>query len=324
MSEIIVDWGSTNFRAFLVKDGEVTDRRIAPDQGVLQLYAANGNRPERFEDTALRTKFYAEILRKQISPWLANNDIITIFMCGAIGSREGWINTGYGETPANFKTLAASIRYLDSEEDGGFFEARIGILPGLAGLWQGRHDVMRSEEIKSLGALVHCGLEDGVFCIPGTHCKWVTIKGGQITDFYSVLTGEIYNLLQVNGSIAPLLTLQHQEDVPSFDQGLQLAAEGHDLLSDIWQVRSQKIRADQPPAYLRSYLSGILIGHEIRQAQMMFKDLQDVILLSDFGHRQRFYKRAIESAGWRVSREVESETAVCAGMLRLIALCRQT
>ncbi|MDB5490693.1 MAG: 2-dehydro-3-deoxygalactonokinase [Micavibrio sp.] len=324
MSEIIVDWGSTNFRAFLVTDGKIIDRRTAPGHGVLQLYAAAFSDARLLNNEAYRTKFYADILRAQTGPWLQRHEIFTIFMCGAIGSREGWLNTGYCDAPAGLSSLAKSIRYLDAHENGGFLEARIGILPGLATRRHGRYDIMRSEEIKSLGALTHFGLRDGVFCIPGTHCKWVTVKEGRIVDFYSVMTGELYNILQINGSLAPLLTGQQQEDEQSFIQGLALSAEGHDLLSDLWQVRSQKIRAEYPPQHLQSYLSGILIGHELRQAKSVIKDPQNLILLSDFGNRQKCYRRAIESAGWTVTNEIESETAVCEGMLGLISLCRQT
>lgn len=316
MTDIIVDWGSTNFRAFLVTEGRIADRRVGDGHGVLQLHAQ--------KTSAECHGFYSDILRQHLGQWLAQNPFATVFMCGAIGSREGWIDTGYNEAPAELNALARSLRFLTPEESGNIAGTKICILPGLGISRGGRQDMMRSEEIKSLGALFHLGLENGIFCIPGTHCKWVVIRNGKIVDFCSVLTGEVYNTMQVAGSLATLFPKHAVEQSnAAFDQGLSLAAEGQDLLADLWQVRSQKIRADYPEEHLHSYLSGILIGHEIRQAQCFLRNPEDVILLSDPGPRQDYYRRAIEKLGWRVASVIESETAVCTGMMRLIEAYRQ-
>lgn len=320
MNDIIVDWGSTNFRAFLVKGDNVIDKRSVAGNGVLQLYQSMTDK-SLFHDPSFRSRYYSDILKAGISDWLG--DVRAIYMCGAIGSREGWLDTGYTEAPANIKKLADNIRFLNPDESHFPAELRIGILPGLATAEKGRFDMMRSEEVKSFGALSVCGLKDGIFCIPGTHCKWVVIRNEVITGFHSILTGEIYNTLQMNGSLAPLLSGEDEAgDEASFDRGLALAGEGYDLLSDIWQLRAQAIRAKEPPEHLRSYLSGILIGHEIRQAFTVISNLENVVLLSDLGPRQKFYKRALEKSGLIVTHSVESEAAVCEGMLSLWSFCK--
>jgi 2-dehydro-3-deoxygalactonokinase len=319
MTEIIVDWGSTNFRAFLVRDGKVLDRRVGGGEGVLQLQTQLARAPDR-------GVFFSAMLRNVLGRWLIDEPAAPIFMCGAIGSREGWIDTGYVEAPAGIDALAAGLRLLSASERGELETARVGIVPGLAtAAASGRRDIMRSEEVKSLGALTHLGLEDGVLCVPGTHCKWVVMRNGAITDFRSVMTGEIYNLLQIAGALAPLMAGEAAAlDLPSFDQGLALAAEGEDLLADLWQVRGQKIRSPQPPAHLKSYLSGIMIGHESRHAETFVDRKKEIILLSDPGSRLESYRRALEVSGWKIGAVVESEAAVCTGMGRIIELCRRS
>jgi 2-dehydro-3-deoxygalactonokinase len=167
------------------------------------------------------------------------------------------------------------------------------------------------------------GLSDGVFCIPGTHCKWVRISGGEIVAFRSVLTGEFYQTLQKAGSLAPLFPAEvFPFDREAFHHGLRLAAEGQDLLNDVWQVRSHRIRGDYPAAHLQSLLSGILIGHEMRAVHDFVSADESVILLSDPGERRDCYQQAISYAGWTIHHIVEGEEAVCAGMLALIAAYR--
>lgn len=318
MRDIIVDWGSTNFRAFLVDGAQVLDRCGAAGKGVLQLPT-----PRDQQD---RIALFSGILKDALAPWLAaQNGLPEIFMCGAIGSQEGWVNTGYNEAPMTLLSMAQSLRPLSAEACGAMGDnARIHILPGLAIYQKGRHDMMRSEEIKSLGALAGLGLNDGVLCIPGTHCKWVKITGGEIVAFRSVLTGEFYNTLQKTGALAPLFPAAPSPfNLEAFQQGLHFADEGQDLLHDVWQVRSHKIRGAYPAGNLQSLLSGILIGHEMRAVRDFVADGTPVILLSDGGERRDCYHHAITHAGWAISHSVASEEAVCTGMMRLIAAYKQ-
>ncbi|HEY8189587.1 MAG TPA: 2-dehydro-3-deoxygalactonokinase, partial [Micavibrio sp.] len=242
---------------------------------------------------------------------------------GAIGSREGWIDTGYVEAPSDLEKLARGLRVLEENEKRDLPNREISILPGLAVMHEnGRHDVMRSEDVKSLGAAIHSGIKDSVLCIPGTHCKWVRIRGGAIIDFHSVLTGEFYAVLGEMGALASVLRADENNqtmDYDSFDRGLDLTRAGHDLLADLWQVRCQKLRAAAPPAHLRSYFSGILIGHELRQMEIVFPGLKEITLVSDSGTRKNLYGHALKKMGLSVLAEVESEAAICAGLSALKA-----
>ena len=54
------------------------------------------------------------------------------------------------------------------------------------------------------------------------------------------------------------------DDTDSFRHGLTLAAEPGGLLHHLFAVRAEGLFGAVPEAGLRSYLSGILIGHEVR------------------------------------------------------------
>ena len=80
------------------------------------------------------------------------------------------------------------------------------IVPGRRLVDGERADVMRGEEVQILGA-VGSGRHSGrrLVCHPGTHNKWIDVRGGQIHEFRTVMTGEMFNLLRAQSILADLL-----------------------------------------------------------------------------------------------------------------------
>ena len=304
---IFVDWGSTNFRAFLMDGERAIDQLENPGRGVLAMF-------DHQSDTS-RAEAFSSFLANELSSWLHNYQACPILMCGAIGSREGWVDTGYTQAPASLEKIAANIHRIAS--DNPRLETHpLYIIPGLtAGTpGQGRVDIMRSEDVKSFGAAAIAGLNDALLCVPGTHCKWVKIEDKVITNFRSILTGELFGLLQKHGSLAAMFDEQAPADDPeSFNRGIEVARDGDVLSADLFQLRSQIIRGVEiaSPA---SFLSGILIGHEMRWAKNLYPDSRDVILLTGSGPREVQYRRALTQFGWDIKAVVPSEAAVCIGL----------
>src|SRR4029077_12260363 len=56
------------------------------------------------------------------------------------------------------------------------------------------------------------------------------------------------------------------EDEPAFDAGVDRSAQGQGLLHHLFGVRTRGLFREIPAAGLASYLSCLLIGHEIRAA----------------------------------------------------------
>ncbi len=309
---IFVDWGSTNFRAYLWARRRILDRRADAGAGTLKRFFANAAPLTPAE----RIAAYSDYLRTQIADWLSRHPEAPIYICGAAGGREGWVETQYAVAPAGAADIAGALRRLNADELGALAGREVYIATGCATARSGRHDVMRGEEVKTLGALAGQDTKDAIFCIPGTHCKWVEVRGGRITRFETIMTGEIFDLLHQKGALAAVLggAMAGNPHEESFVAGLHLARQGEDTLSDIWQVRAQYLRSETPPGDLSSYLSGILIGHEMRHMENIFGKKLPIILLVDDGPKKSFYQYAFAHCGWHVLGAVDNETAVGKGL----------
>jgi len=237
-----VDWGTTSFRAFRIgRDGTIRDRRSAA-KGIM-------NVPDgRFGDT----------LREEVGPWLAAGES-QVLLSGMIGSRQGWKEASYLPCPAGAAELGAAL------VDVGFDWARVKLIPGLSGVDDsGVAEVMRGEETQVLGVppLLRDG---GIACLPGTHSKWVRVEAGRIVSFTTHMTGEIFGALRGH-TILGRMMLDGPADGLPFDAGLARAADPGGLLHHVFGVRALALAGRLSESDAPAYLSGILIGHEVRAA----------------------------------------------------------
>jgi 2-dehydro-3-deoxygalactonokinase len=237
-----IDWGTTNFRAFrITRDGSIRERRAAP-KGIL-------NVPDgRFGDT----------LREEIGPWLAAGED-RVLLSGMIGSRQGWKEAPYLPCPAGAAELGVAL------VDIGFDWARVKLVPGLSGFDEsGVAEVMRGEETQILG--VPLLLRDGgIACLPGTHSKWARVEGGRIVGFTTHMTGEAFGVLRSHTILGRMMRDGPSDGAP-FDTGLTRSADPGGLLHHLFGVRAEVLADRLSDSEAPAYLSGILIGHEVRAA----------------------------------------------------------
>ncbi len=237
-----IDWGTTSFRAFRVgRDGGIRDRR-AGAKGIM-------NVPDgRFGDT----------LREEIGPWLAGGED-RVLLSGMIGSRQGWKEAPYLPCPAGPAELAGAL------VDIGFDWARVKLVPGLSGVDEaGVAEAMRGEETQVMGvtALLRDG---GIACVPGLQSKWVRVRDGRISGFATHMTGEAFGALRGHTTLARRMR-EGPADGASFDAGLARSADPGGLLHHVFGVRALTLAGRLSESDAPAYLSGILIGHEVRAA----------------------------------------------------------
>jgi 2-dehydro-3-deoxygalactonokinase len=266
-----IDWGTTSFRAFRVgRDGTIRDRRAGP-KGILSV-------PDgRFGDT----------LREEIGPWLAAGED-RVLLSGMIGSRQGWKEAPYVACPAGPSDLAAELI------DIGFDWARVKLVPGLSGTDDsGVAEVMRGEETQVLGVtpLLRDG---GLACLPGTHSKWVRVEGGRIVGFTTHMTGETYAALRGHTILGRTMR-DGASDGDPFDAGVARSAEPGGLLHHLFGVRALSLAGRLSESDAPAYLSGILIGHEVRSALARATDA--VVQLIGASELTALYARAITACG---------------------------
>lgn len=276
---IAIDWGTTSFRAYrLDRQGAIVDARSAP-KGILSV--APGGFPG--------------VLEAQIGDWVGDAPIV---MSGMVGSRQGWVEAPYVPCPAGLDQIAGALR-----------EVRNGVwvVPGVSCRdAAGVPDVMRGEETQVLGAG-----RDGLICLPGTHSKWVEVRNGRIERFSTYMTGEVYALLKQHSLLGRMME-GGEHDERAFGEGLARSAEPGGLLHHLFGVRTRGLMGELGAAGSASYLSGILIGHEMRASRA-----SQLLLIGEPGLAAR-YQQAATALG--VETELLEPTCGTRALFRLGAM----
>jgi 2-dehydro-3-deoxygalactonokinase len=241
---IIVDWGTTSLRATLVDQSGNGKEIIETPQGISSLNKGD----------------HEEVLMTALAPWLSTHGALPIAALGMITSRNGWIEVPYVACPAGPAELAAGslCKSLPNGSDLVF-------LPGLTDPSRRPFpDVMRGEEIQVAG---HGLADDATIIIPGTHSKWAKVKTGRIDSFQTFVTGEIFALLLNNSFIARGATQPPVDDPEAYRRGLEEAKNSAAMLSLLFSARTGGLAGRLTADQLRSYVHGLIIGQEFRQAR---------------------------------------------------------
>ena len=247
---ISVDWGTTSLRCCLMaQDGSVLARR---DDGPGILAVTDGG--------------FAAALGGEIAAWLAELGRLPVMLSGMIGSRQGWVEVPYLPCPASGRDVAGALTLGPASPLGALY-----FVPGLQIEADGAApDVMRGEETQVFGVMAGLGLESGLFVLPGTHSKWVSVAGGAITSFATYMTGEVFAALCHHTILGRLMPGESgAPDSLAFGNGVKAgAAEGPPgaLLNRIFSTRTLGLFDKVPATGLESYLSGLLIGAEMATA----------------------------------------------------------
>ncbi|MFN8758497.1 MAG: 2-dehydro-3-deoxygalactonokinase [Tagaea sp.] len=281
---VALDWGTTNIRAFhIAADGTLLDRREKP-LGLQSVKNAN----------------FAGAFRDIAGDWMAAPARPRALLCGMVGSAQGWIEAPYAACPAATGDLAAAlVAAPDAHYD-------IRVIPGLRCQGAGGPDVMRGEETQLVGA----GLGDGVYCLPGTHSKWAVVEGGRIARFATFMTGELFATARKH-TILGRSMVDAQHDPAAFAQGYVRSTAAGGLLNHLFAVRTASLLEGLQPQAAPSFLSGVLIGHELAEARKLFDPKRVVVIGA--GLLVQNYAVALAIAGIEAA-AVNGEHAAAAGL----------
>jgi 2-dehydro-3-deoxygalactonokinase len=286
---IAIDWGTTRFRAYLVgTDGSLL-ATVSSDEGISSAAASD----------------FSKILSARCGEWLEAFSRVPVLMGGMIGSRNGWKEVPYVACPASVVEIKAGVQQVSISP-----KRAAGIVPGLIWHDEGVADVIRGEETKIVGT----GLESGVAILPGTHCKWARIAKGQVTEFRTYMTGEFYGLLR-DHSVLRLLAKEPEEG-SGFSRGLAATARAGGLLHQAFEARTSVLDAQIDGSEVGPFLSGLLIGHEVRSALGPAGRPQRATLVAENVLAQN-YAQALKREGVEAV-IVSPQVCFTAGMLRLV------
>jgi len=287
---IAVDWGTTNFRAYLLdRNGSILER-VSDRRGILNV--ADGD--------------FAAAYLELVGDWQVSADGPPAVMAGMIGSRNGWVEAPYVDCPTDPAALAGNLTPVPMADGRALW-----VVPGLACRNDGVYDVIRGEETQIAGAIARAGATgvSAVYCMPGTHCKWVRVCDGTIAGFRTAMTGEVFSVLRDHSILGRLMAEETGASLgPAFEKGLDRARDAGGLLHHLFGVRAEVLSGVLADAAVADYLSGILIGHEVRDLGAG----EAVTLVGSESLNER-YRRALTHYGHAVD-ILSGEDAVVAGL----------
>ena len=289
---VAVDWGTTRMRASLVgADGAVIERR-GSDSGV-QSVPAGG---------------FPAALDAVCGPWLAAHPGLAVVMSGMVGSRNGWVEAPYLPCPAGADEIAGRLLPVPG------IARDVTVVPGVDCRWpDGAYDVMRGEEIQALGT----GVVDGLLALPGTHGKWIEMRGGRIHRFATFVTGELF--AAVAGSFIGRLA-EDPDDPAGAEIAAAAARSPGGLTRALFQARARVLGGDLPPRGVRPFLSRLVIEAEIAGAADLFGTPSAVQLVA--GEPQlSLYRAALGARGIAVTHHDTAEVTL-SGLRTLMAARR--
>jgi 2-dehydro-3-deoxygalactonokinase len=257
---IALDWGTSSLRAYRMDErGEVLQDRHLPF-GIMSLPPAPDGQAEASHGAG-----FERALDAACGDWLENEPHLPVLACGMVGSAQGWREAAYLELPCRLNGLAAKLVVVDRGE-----ASPVHIIPGL--IERGDlPNVMRGEETQVAGVLASLSAaatshEDVLIALPGSHCKWVSVKGAEVVGFTTFMTGEVYGALCSHTILGRTMHAASLPDESAFTRGVQVAASATGRmgpLSTIFSSRTLGLTGVLAATSQADYLSGLLIGHEV-------------------------------------------------------------
>jgi 2-dehydro-3-deoxygalactonokinase len=292
---IAIDWGTSSLRgARLGTSGQVLESREYP-RGILTVP------PGQFE----------ALFNEHFGDWMQAEGALCL-ISGMAGSRQGWQEAPYCPCPADFAELSQHLLWLQPD--------RIALVPGLSFTSTDTlhtPDVMRGEEVQIFGALQLTGRDNATLVLPGTHSKWVQVHSGRVTQFQTFMTGEVFALMSQHSILGKTLDLNGAFDEATFLQGVDQSQQAGSVLHHLFAVRTLGLFDRLSAAQLPSFLSGLLIGEELRTQNVPLAQ-GPVILIGSEALTLR-YTLALQHLG--IACQSHGAQATWAGLFALASAC---
>ena len=288
------DWGTSNLTLALCDEvGQALETRKGPG-------AANS-----------RGRF-AEVFDELAADWIKAHGPLPSVLCGMVGSAFGWREAPYLPCPADLYELAESPIAV---REG------VSIVPGMRCTNPlGAPDVMRGEETQLSGAqALHASMGTGkqLVCMPGTHTKWVSLNGSVVQEFLTAPTGELFAMLCEHSVLVRDPTTPIEHHPRDFERGLAESARHPEasLLHRLFQSRSLRLDKQLSPEGAASWMSGLLIGTDVRGALSLFSqhEADAPVYVIGAPKLNESYAQALTRSG-RTSIQIDGAKAALAGL----------
>lgn len=286
---IAVDWGTSNLRVWgLDANGQVV-AEASSDKGMAKLDRAG------FEPALLEL----------VNDWLPPGRKVPVLACGMVGARQGWVEVPYRQAPC--KPVLS-----DTTASPDTIDPRLNVIV-LAGIKQIKPaaDVMRGEETQIAGVLLDDPSFEGVLCLPGTHTKWVRISAGEIVQFTTFMTGEMFNLLSTQSVLRHSLDGTGWDEIEFADTIRSMVANPARFSALLFSIRAGTLVLGAGAATANALMSGLLIGTELAAAKPYWQD-RNVTIVGN-GVQSERYAEALRTLG-QSPRVIDATHVTLAGL----------
>ncbi len=297
MQQLMVscDWGTSSLRLRLVNiTGGSTLEELITGDGIASIHqrwaAANQDKP------VSKHSFYLGFLHNCIKGLFVSarlkNPVNVAVISGMASSSIGFAEIPYATLPFSLDGTDTEYKFLEASPEFPFATYII------SGISSGK-DVLRGEETQLIGmaeALGENGDEEVLCLLPGTHSKHISIKKDRITDFKTYMTGEVFALLSRHSVLSECVSNHvqlYESCSKAFENGIA-RSEDPALLNNIFSVRVNYLFGHLPKDENASYLSGLLIGAELRSCK---KDDNRRIVLASTNPLFGLYSSGLQQLG---------------------------
>jgi 2-dehydro-3-deoxygalactonokinase len=290
MKEILCcDWGTSSFRLRLINkaDGSVI-AETTDGKGIAAVY--NDWLHSGLAENE-RVDYYKKILLSQIEKLATHSpDGVPIIISGMASSSIGITELPYTKIPFDINGAGLHLYKIAANES---YRHDIYIVPGL----RSDNDVMRGEETRLLGCDIGNN-DEQLFIFPGTHSKHVVVQDNVVKDFKTYMTGELFDLLSNKSMLATSVERSDglgENDIKQFKRGVKESTAAN-LLNNIFHTRTNQLFNILSKKENYYYLSGLLIGEELKDIQK--KKYKNVTVVSS-GILSTLYAEGLSITGLR-------------------------
>ncbi|WP_299627797.1 2-dehydro-3-deoxygalactonokinase [uncultured Tenacibaculum sp.] len=253
---ISCDWGTTNFRLRVIETEtlSILEERTS-NLGIRDLYESF-----KTSSTVTQVDFFSEHLKEEILKLSQKYQNEIIVIAGMASSNIGMKNLPYADFP--FHVNGSNLNAENLETSNGL---KIILISGV----KNNSGMMRGEEIQAIGLSEYLAyVEKGILLLPGTHSKHISFSNQFFTDLKNFMTGELFEVIANNSILANSVIKSpwNSERKQAFKNGVSVGIK-NELASNLFSVRVNDVLENKNKKDNYYYLSGMLIGDELRYLQ---------------------------------------------------------
>jgi 2-dehydro-3-deoxygalactonokinase len=288
------DWGTSSFRIRLIdeKNGKVLSEEKS-NRGI----AATFNLWNESDDPNKEKKasFYLNIVQQHIKRieekinYSLNG--VKVIISGMASSSIGFIDIPYSSVPLSVDGSGIQTAFIAADNS---FEHDVLVISGV----KTDNEVMRGEETQLIGCVDPSVLiKNELYIFPGTHSKHIQVKNNQLLGFKTYMTGELFELLSQKSILKSAVEINQELesiiDLGSFIKGVREAMSSN-ILNTMFKVRANQLFKLTTNQENFNYLSGLLIGTELKDLNMLNADAINLVCGSNL---RLYYAAALREIG---------------------------